>query len=191
MSMDKPKSALPAAILGLSPGGFLSLAAVLAVLVVVSLPRLHGLALRENQGDARTTVEVLARALNELAPEERGLPLLEVARRTRVERTLRDAEWLEDGRVLRLHGYLFERCSLPATGVDSVEKVALSAGTGQEPLAAAVRAWPWSDATGQTVFVATTDGRVRAHDNEAATWGGLGSRPNLPAPLDPAWREAP
>jgi len=178
-------------ILGLSPAGLLALAAVVAVLVVVSLPRLHGLARRENQGDARATAELLARALARLAPEERGLPLEEVARRTRLTRALRDAEWLEEGRVLRLHGYLFELCLAPGPEPLYDEKLALALGPEEHVRPLAVRAWPWSSTTGNVVFLATEHGPVLAHENEGGAWQGLARRPEVRTAAMGRWRALP
>lgn len=177
-------------ILGLSPSGFVSLAAVLALLVVVSLPRLRGLALRENEVDARGTVQLLARALASLPPGERDVDLEQVAQRTRLVRALHDAEWLEDGRVLRLHGYLFELCAAPAPL--QAAGLALSlARTAPEPSAAlAVRAWPWSAGTGRAAFLAHS-GALFLHTNEDGRWQGLTHRPALgPEPLED-WRLLP
>lgn len=177
-----------AGLFGLSLEGLVSLAAVLAVVVAVSLPRLHGLARRENQVDARATAERFARALAELTPEEHALPFEELARRTRLERTLRDAEWLENGRVLRLHGYLFELCPAPGAVLPVDGKLELT----QQPEAGvarrAVRAWPWSAATGRAAYVASPDGLLLAHPNDEGLWHGLEHRPAVDGDARTGWR---
>lgn len=175
--MQGTASAARPALQGMSPAGLVALVAVLAVLVVVSLPRLHGMAVAENQGDARATTELIARALVELAPEEQGASLEELAGRTRLARSLRDAEWLEGGRVLRLHGYLFELCPLAPEPPPFDEKLALStADTGAQRRA--VRAWPWSPSTGRTVFLADGQGGMWSHANDSGAWHGLAARPD-------------
>ena len=176
---------------GLSRAGVVSLTAVLAVLVAVSLPRLHGLARRENQVDARATAELFARALAGLAPEARTLPFEELARQARLTRTLRDAEWLEDGRVLRLHGYLFELCPAPAALTPVEGKLELAQGPQPISDSLAVRAWPWSTSTGLTAFVVAEDGPVLAHANEDGLWQGLGHRPEVTRSALEGWQRLP
>jgi hypothetical protein len=176
---------------GLSRAGVVSLTAVLAVVVAVSLPRLHGLARRENQVDARATAELFARALARLAPEARALPFEELARQARLTRTLRDAEWLEDGRVLRLHGYLFELCPAPATLIPVEGKLELTQGPQLTSDCLAVRAWPWSTSTGLMAFVVAEDGPVFAHANEDGHWQGLEHRPEVTRNALEDWQRLP
>jgi hypothetical protein len=95
----------------ISFSGLCSIAAVLAVVVVVSVPRLGRIALAENDSDARVTSRFLADALE--AAEGRpdsgrmlALPGL---------RTLNDARPDPGGTpALAYHGYLFEVVTLPA-----------------------------------------------------------------------------
>src|SRR5262245_51531649 len=94
--------------LSLSLSGALSLLAVVAVLIVVSVPRLRGLALQENEGDARGTAQALARALAALEARPSRPPRLADLLETGELRGLGDVELLAGGRVLRRHGYLFE-----------------------------------------------------------------------------------
>ena len=99
----------------LSLSGALSLLAVVAVLVVVSLPRLRGLALQENEVDARGTALMLARALRGIEPRPDRKPALRELLRRPELRGLADVEVLAEGTLLRRHGYLFEvTCLSPA-----------------------------------------------------------------------------
>jgi hypothetical protein len=173
---------------GLSVEGLVSLGAVLAVLVAVSLPRLHGLARRENQVDARATVELFARSLGGLAPEEHALPFEELARRARLTRTLRDAEWLEGGRVLRLHGYLFELCPAAVAPAPLASKLELAEQPARHVAGLSLRAWPWSPGTGRAVFVANADGGLLTHPNEAGSWQGMEHRPALDGDALGGWQ---
>src|SRR5688572_463239 len=76
---------------GLSFSGALSLAAVVLVLVVVSVPRLQDLARQENEADARVTAELLARALRTL-PAASEPSLRDLVRRPELSGGLSDAE---------------------------------------------------------------------------------------------------
>jgi len=69
-----------------------------------------------------------------------------------------DMEWLDGGRVLRRHGYLFELSSAGAAPV--------------------LRAWPWAyGKSGRSAFVAEPGGEVRRHANAEGGWSGLGCPP--------------
>jgi hypothetical protein len=159
---------------GLSAAGFFSLVAVLAVLVVVSVPRLRGLAVRENEADARQTAELLVAALRRMELEPGEVPAMrEVTRRPELARVLSDADLLAEGRLLRRHGYLFEvTCVNPPLSLAA--PAALLTGSGAELLQAiAVRAWPWAHgATGETAFLVTAGGARLRHANADAQWEG-------------------
>ena len=151
---------------GLSPSGTLSLLAIAAVLVVVSVPSLRGLAVQENEADARATAQLLARALR--AAEEPGTPapsLRAILREPELAGVLADAELLAKGSVLRRHGYLFEIVQFAR---------------GLEPGAVggrlAIRAWPWDrGSTGEAGVLVTSAGACLVPPTPAPRWEGLES----------------
>jgi len=189
MSPATPTVTRSTALFGLSPSGFVSLAAVLAVLLVVSLPRLRDMARLENEGDARATAELLVRAIAPLEGAGPDARLATLADRGSLTRGLADGEWLESGRVLRRHGYLFELCTPPAPLQAASLSLALTGSFGAERPRFAVRAWPWSGDTGQRVFVASDCGTVLAHSNREARWQGL-ERPPRASELS-GWQRLP
>jgi len=175
-------------LLGLSPLGMVTLLAITAVLVVVSLPRLHGFAVRENERDALLTAQLLARALGEHsdAPPESVAALVAAAD---LQRQLADADYLADGQLLRRHGYLFRFATL-APGMDlpptTAATVLAAAPAGSAPRPVVV-AWPWAaPRTGREVLVASPEGRVWSHPNPVGTWSGPGDAP--PVDADAGWR---
>jgi hypothetical protein len=151
----------------------LTLAAVALVVLLVSLPRLQDLAVRENESDARW----LAGRLGELG-QRPGTPpgdiraLLEA--QPALARLLDDAEYLEGGRLLRRHGYLFELVAEPSSlGGCAVQ---------------AVRAWPWRfERTGRTAYLWRCGEPLRAHENPGGLWSGLGGAPQVVTLAD-GWR---
>jgi hypothetical protein len=140
-----------------------TLAGVLAVVVLVSLPRLRVLARTENRGDALRVVRELdghwlseGASLGELVSAEVSL-----------QRLFSDPRPLEDGRRVRCHGYLFE-----LVDGDLV-------------------AWPVdAGRTGSTVYARTSDGRVFAHPNGDGRWEGAVRAPAPPWQGE-GWRELP
>lgn len=189
MTTASSDAARPATCFGLSPSGLASLAAVLAVLLVVSLPRLQGLARLENEGDACATAELLVRSLAELEGAAPGARFRALAEQADLQRALADGEWLEDGRLLRRHGYLFELCAPPAPLQAAGLSLALAGAPLSHSPGFAVRAWPWSGETGRTAFVASACGTVLAHTNAELGWSGLERRPEE-RPLT-GWRSLP
>lgn len=176
-----PRARSAATLGGLTPSGALSLLAVVAVLVVVSVPRLRGLALQENLADARATALVLARALAERdggpSSSVRLEELLSLA-------PLSDAELLADGRLLRRHGYLFELTRLFAPADSSW------GGPAAEQGLAAVRAWPWAHGrTGTKAYLVLADGTRLEHANDPPRWQGPGAAGAAPLEV-PGWRVA-
>ncbi len=157
----------------ISTAALLSLGAILAVLVFVSIPRLRSLAQQENEADAHATLELFRGALTVLAAERPArappLSLEELARPAPISRSLSDGEFLADGLVLRRHGYLFRLVEVPGA---------------QGP---GILAWPWEHGTtGKAAFLFTPDGRIFRHPNTPASWNG--PTPSLePAPIDGGW----
>ncbi|HEX6882575.1 MAG TPA: hypothetical protein VF530_04285 [Planctomycetota bacterium] len=167
---------------GLTPSGTLSLLAVVAVLVVVSVPRLRGLALQENLADARATAQVLARALVE-RDASASVALDELLRSAPLD-SLSDAELLADGRLLRRHGYLFELTRLFAPAD------ATWGGSEAERGLPAVRAWPWAHGrTGTKAYLVLSDGTRLEHPNDPPRWQGLSGAGAAPLEV-PGWRVA-
>jgi len=134
----------------------LTLFAVGVVIVLVSLPRLHGLMLRTNEGDAREALRLIGGVV--FAGERTHANLGETFEQTAtLEHQLSDARPLDGGRVLKHHGYLFELSSTP---------------TGESVLCA----WPCEHGrTGRRAFALKPDQGLVEHPNEGdASWSGLG-----------------
>jgi hypothetical protein len=141
------------------------LLAVAVVVLLVSLPRLREFALRENEADARTLVA----RLGELCARETHAGSLAQAleREPQLVARLDDAEWLDQGRVLRRHGYLFE--------LDASRRPAR------------VLAWPWEHGrTGLRAF-RWEAGVLQIHSNRAGAWSGAQAPPLEDASGD-GWR---
>lgn len=169
---------------GLTPSGTLSLLAVVAVLIVVSVPRLRGLALQENLADARATAQVLARAWAERDPDSGASVGLEELLGSAPLDSLSDAEILAEGRLLRRHGYLFELTRLFAPAD------ATWGGPEAERGLPAVRAWPWAHGrTGTKAYLVLSDGTRLEHPNDPPRWQGLGGAGAPPLEV-PGWRVA-
>jgi hypothetical protein len=160
---------------GISFSGALSLFAVVAVLVVVSVPRLRELALQENEADAQGTAQILARALKALDATPRSQPSLRELMRYPELRGLGDTELLAGGAVLRRHGYLFEiTCLSPALTAPAAPAALLSGQSDALCGLLAIRAWPWDHgSTGSAAFLVTQKGGRLAHSNASASWEGL------------------
>jgi hypothetical protein len=147
---------------GVSRTGAASVAAVVAVLILVSLPRLHAFALEENETDAASLTRQLIQALAGVESEQPTL--LELVGALGMEARTDDLEWIADGRILRRHGYLFE----------------LSGGASRASLS--LRAWPWTyGETGRAAFQGTANGAVRRHPNPGGDWSGPEFPPRLAA----------
>ena len=135
---------------------------VALVVVLVSLPLLRSVALKENEVDA-------LRALNLLGPQVFAADAQVEDFRTLLEpeselgRRLPDSRLVDGGRVMFRHGYLFEIVPLE---------------DGQRLL----RAWPLDHGkSGLGAFWANADGQVLGHPNGAAQWSGMDAAPYLPA----------
>jgi len=159
----------PAARRGLSLSGALSLCAVAAVLIVVSIPRLRGMAQQENEVDACATTRLLAFALRAYG-EERAPTLSDLLHMPQLAGLRADAELLERGRLLRRHGYLFELSRLtPGVAFTAAPLTPLATPGGAPGLPHAVRAWPWEHGfTGRACFLATDSGATLRHANTGA-----------------------
>ena len=186
--------------LGLSAAGMLTLAAIVSLVVLVSLPRLHGFALVENERDAVATVRRLARELGALpAAQQPGATqatpspptigaLLARGGGPDLLHELPDAELLDGGRLLRRRGYLFriERAGPPAGA--RVVRAAVAAegeGAGAELV---VVAWPWeARRTGTIVVAGSAAGELRAHPNGEGLWSGRERSAGM-AELGAGWR---
>lgn len=166
--MDQARGARHAAAGRMRALDVLTLCAVAVVVLLVSLPRLQDLAVRENEGDARWLTERLGEIGGRLegAPQDiRGL----LEAQPTLTRLLDDAEYLEDGRLLRRHGYLFE--------------VAGGAGTGCG--LSAVRAWPWRyERTGRQAYLWRCGEPLRANANAHGRWSGPQRPPEFAALAD-------
>ena len=173
---------------GLSLPGTVSLVAVVSVLVLVSLPRLRGLARYENEADAQATIRLLAQelAVRESESDGHALPptFFELVSSPEVERSLSDARFVQNGRLLLRHGYLFAVVRLPgAPPTDaSAPRVVRAAGP---PVAGAgawgIRAWPWKHGhSGATALLATADGLTYRHANTPPVWNGPECEPEAP-----------
>lgn len=146
----------------------LTLATVAWVVVMVSLPRLHDFARRENEADAFRLVERLGLALDRVQAAERPATLRELALHEPVlRRHWRDGEF-DDGGVLRRHGYCFD----------------LARDAAGAPL---LRAWPTSyGETGFAAFLRRADGRGVLGSTEAAAR--RSGPPAPPAEGSSSWR---
>ncbi len=146
---------------GFSTAGTLSLVAIASVLLFVSLPRLKGLALQENEADARATLELFRAPLLALANDTAGAPppIRSLSRAPAIQHSLSDTDFLEEGRVLRRHGYLFR-----VVEIRDPELAETHLG---------ILAWPWElGNTGAAAFLLASDGRVLHHPNQPARWSG-------------------
>ena len=182
----------PRRIAGLSLTGAVSLISVVCVLVLVSLPRLRTFILIENAEDAKTTVRYLASesALIEGQADPRVGTLLEQSRKLR--HALSDAEVLEDGRLLRRHGYLF--AFVPVGEIDRsgeveddpnrvqpLEAIATLPETGHFLLA-----WPWR-AEESPLVLGTLEGELYSPLRSDPAWSGPELDPLTLPPLE-RWR---
>jgi hypothetical protein len=149
-------------------GPYVLLVAVGVVVVLVSLPLLRGLALRENERDAIRTLRLFGSEVF-AAPSESLASLGSLVEGdATLHRHLPDTRLVDDGRRLFRHGYLFE----------------LVQTEGGEPL---LRAWPFSHGeTGLAAFLLGPDGRLLGTANEGARFSGP-SHPPLAEDASIAW----
>jgi hypothetical protein len=152
---------------GLILADWITLGAIFLVVLVVSFPRLHSLALHQNEKDAMQAARMLG---NSVLAMERELPLaLALEEDASLAHRLEDVEVLEQGRLLRRHGYLFDL----KRGVDGT---------------LAIRAWPWNAGeTGYGAFLYTKEEGLVGHANSHARWSGPDRAPTLEA-RDTSWQ---
>jgi hypothetical protein len=138
---------------------YLTILAIVAVVVVVTIPRLRGFAVRENETDAIRMLRALA-----MQPARAGHGVESndlahvVAGDSALRHRLEDIECLEDG-TLRRHGYLFDMTMLRPG----------------EPM---LRAWPWNHGqTGNDAFVWTPQRGLLWHANADGRFSGPGYAP--------------
>ncbi len=174
---------------GLRFGSALALVAVVAVVVLISMPRLRDWALRENERDAVRFARHLA-GLVEVAERKSGLELHALARPAMAsasplaiadliagdpaaESALTDADFI--GRVLKRRGYLFDLVDHTTEGC-------------------IVRAWPWEQGqTGLGAFVAVPGGPVYGYPNEDRRCSGPDRPPRIlqsePQVVEATWQQ--
>jgi hypothetical protein len=148
-----------------------TLVAIATVVLLVSLPRLRDFALRENEGDAQRLVSRLGAidALDDRAPARTIRELIEG--QPALARQLDDAEFLEEGTLLRRHGYLFDLAG------DSSGPPGFSGASGAPR---AVRGWPWAHGrTGFAAFAWLSGRGLTAHANREGLWSGPLRPPGL------------
>ncbi len=154
----------------------LTIAALLLVVGVVSIPLLRTHALRQNELDALRSLAQLAAPLEAFARAGRTPAtighLLELE--PDLARRLIDAEVLDGGRLLRRHGYLFDLAP------------ALPHGAAPGPV---LRAWPWNRGrTGLGAFVQAPSGEILGHPNRDGRWSGPNPPPRADDRASDDWR---
>lgn len=152
---------------GLILADWITLSAIVVVVLVVSFPRLHSLALRQNERDAMQAIQLLGHSV---LAQDRDMTLSELlADDSDLEHHLDDIEMIENGRLLRRHGYLFDL-------------------TRDEKGSCQVRAWPWRcGETGLGAFVFTKGKGLQGHPNGKSLWSGPEGAPTWTA-SDQNWR---
>jgi hypothetical protein len=151
---------------------YLTILSIVAVVVVVTIPRLRGFAVRENEKDAIHMLRALATQPAPAGREQAGNDLAQlVAHDSGLRRRLEDIECLGDG-TLRRHGYLFDMTMLRPG----------------EPM---LRAWPWTHGqTGRGAFVWTPQRGLLWNANSEGRFSGPGGPP-APAEIGAQWARVP
>jgi len=138
---------------------------ILLLVVLVTLPRLRGLAIQENELDALRTLGILGGevfAADHAGPDQLG-DLFAAAEGldSALERRLADTRVLDDGQRIVRYGYLFELT-----------------GDAADPAGRGLRAWPVEEGrTGQGAFWLNADLELRGNANREARWSGAGRPP--------------
>jgi hypothetical protein len=132
----------------------LTLGAVAALLFLVSVPRVHQLAVLDNQRDAQSAVKAIADAAFQGDSSDQPCPQ---ALSDALSEKLRDVRFHEHFGLIQRHGYYFE---------------VSQSSNGQE----LVRAWPVDHGeTGVFAYVMGADATLRSHRNAEAAWSGNSS----------------
>lgn len=146
----------------------LALGAVAVLLFLVSVPRVHQLALQDNQRDAQSAVRALAKAAFPLSAEE-GMSSYELS--LALSERLRDVRYHEESGLIQRHGYLFE-VSSRSQGGDLV------------------RAWPVVHGeTGVMAYMMSQESPLQTHRNSDAAWSGRSV--TRPTGDEPGWFATP
>ena len=146
--------------------GMATLLAVVAVVIVITLSSLRGMAVAENESHAKSLLHAIASSLQSEVFAAPPHSLEEVTQADdSLQAELTDGEFLtEDGRLYLRHGYLFEWRAQEATA------------TGQDLV---LVAWPFdSGQTGNAAFGLQKDGKVLATSIQEGGWRGLENRPD-------------
>jgi len=135
----------------------LTLCAVGVLMFLVSVPRVHQLAVQDNERDALSAIKALA---DEAFTPELEMSLNPVHLSASLSSRLKDVRYDSSTKVIRRHGYLFD----------------LAQAKSGEWFA---RAWPVEcGQTGVNAFILGPSACIMTHPNEAAEWSGvLSERP--------------
>ncbi|MEY2746646.1 MAG: hypothetical protein RL112_1688 [Planctomycetota bacterium] len=159
------------AVVGLTWIDKLTIAAIVGIVVLVTIPHVERLARRDNELDAMRTLRVLAtQPVSPGSAQRDGTLRGLVGADQLLARRLEDSSWLPDGSMQR-HGYRFD----------------LARSAKGEVL---LRAWPIeAGATGRASFLWNPRTGMLGHDNAALAWSGERA-PGLDQPLDErsGWR---
>ncbi len=146
---------------------------IVAVVVIVSLPRLSAFARRENEADAQHLVRRLTQLFDDdslaAAPPANTKSLFELLPRA-TRRQFEDQSSVDDGRVLLRHGYYFEYLRVPAFAGDTRGRMS-------------VRAWPdRRSGAGSPSFFGFSSTAVLRHASLGLDPGGLDAPPQIGSP---------
>ena len=147
---------------------------VVAVVVIVSLPRLTAFAQRENEADAQRLVRRLAQLFDEdslsSSPPRDTRALFERLPKA-ARRQFEDQTILEDGRLVLRHGYYFEFVRVPSFAGDTEGWMA-------------VRAWPERAAPkGTPAYFGFSGNVVLSHSSLSPAPFGPDAPPQIRSPL--------
>ncbi len=169
-SVPKPRPALLGRLQALD---LAILIGVVAVVVIVSLPRLTTFARRENEADAQRLVRRMAQLFEDDAlrasPPKDTRELFERLPKT-ARRQFEDQTVIDEGRLLLRHGYYFEFVRLPSFAGDTQGVLA-------------VRAWPERHSSAAApAFYGFSSTAVLRHTALDPAPGGLDGPPQIQSP---------
>ncbi len=172
--MSRPASQARHSLLGrLQALDLAILIGVVAVVVIVSLPRLTAFARRENEADAQRLVRRMAQLFEDdalLASPPRDTRELFERLPKAARRQFEDQTVIDDGRLLLRHGYYFEFVRLPGFAGDTRGVMAL-------------RAWPERrSSAGEPAFYGFSSTAVLRHTGLDPAPGGLDGAPQVQSP---------